>query len=125
MIVVVRPNTKTVTVVPTTSEVVVNSPITALSQMNDVNISNPVDGDILKYESGEWINSPIGADLNFTYNQSPASAVWTINHNLNKFPNYTVIDSSGDEVEGDVTYINNNQLTLTFSAAFSGTAYLN
>ena len=125
MIVVVRPNTKVVTVVPTVSEVVVNSPITALNQMNDVDISNPMDGDILKYEDGEWINSPVGADLNFTFNQSPASAVWTINHNLNKFPNYTVIDSSGDEVEGDVTYINNNQLTLTFSAAFSGTAYLN
>jgi hypothetical protein len=62
MIVVVRPNTKTVTVVPTTSEVVVNSPITALNQMNDVNISNPVDGDILKYESGEWINSPTVVD---------------------------------------------------------------
>lgn len=125
MIVVVRPNTKVVTVIPTVSEVVVNTPITALNQMNDVDISNPMDGDILKYESGEWVNSPVGADLNFTFNQSPASAVWTITHNLNKFPNYTVIDSSGDEVEGDVTYINNNQLTLTFSAAFSGTAYLN
>lgn len=57
MIVVVRPNTKVVTVVPAVSEVVVNSPITALNQMNDVDISNPMDGDILKYEDGEWINS--------------------------------------------------------------------
>lgn len=114
-----------VVVKPKNNEIVVGSTVTALAQMNDVDFSGLSENDILKYESGKWVNSPIGADLNFTYNQSPASAIWTITHNLNKFPNYTVIDSSGDEVEGDVTYINNTQLTLTFSAAFSGTAYLN
>lgn len=48
-----------------------------------------------------------------------------VNHNLNKRPSVIVIDSSGDEVEGNITYNSANQLTLTFSATFSGTVYCN
>lgn len=114
-----------VVVKPKNNEIVVGTTATTIGQMNDVDFSGLSENDVLKYSSGKWINTPLGADLNYTHSQSSASSVWTITHNLNKFPNYTVIDSSGDEVEGDVTYINNQQLILTFSAAFSGTAYLN
>jgi hypothetical protein len=36
-----------------------------------------------------------------------------------------VIDSSGAMVEGDVVYVNANEVTVAFSGAFSGIAYLN
>ena len=62
MIVVVKPNTTTITVIPRVSETIVNSPITTLAQMSDVSISNPINGDTLKYESGEWINSQTVVD---------------------------------------------------------------
>lgn len=125
MIVVVKPSVKTVTVLPSLNEVVVNSPITALAEMNDVEFNNLAENDVLKYTAGKWQNSPIGADASYIHNQGLASSTWSITHNLGKYPNYTVIDSSGDEVEGDITYINTQQIVLTFSASFSGTAYLN
>ena len=54
-----------------------------------------------------------------------ASKKWLINHNLYKQPSVTVVDSSGNEVVGDVEYNNLNTLTVTFSAPFAGQAYLN
>jgi hypothetical protein len=59
----------------------------------------------------------------YTWNQSAAASTWTINHPLRFKPNVTVIDSSGRKVEGDINY-GSSAITLTFSGAFSGTAYL-
>lgn len=66
-----------------------------------------------------------GGDKNFTYIQSTSAAVWTITHNLGKRPSASVIDSAGSNVVGEVDYTSNNELTITFSSAFKGTAYLN
>lgn len=64
-------------------------------------------------------------DKNYIHNQIVASANWSISHNLNKFPSVTVVDSGGNKVQGDVIYIDNNNLTISFSAPFSGKVYLN
>lgn len=66
-----------------------------------------------------------GGDTSFTWQQSIAASTWNVVHPLAKFPSVTVIDSAGTEVEGDVHYVSNSQITLTFSAPFSGSAYLN
>ena len=68
---------------------------------------------------------PTSGDLNYVYTQAIAASVWTINHNLNKYPSFTVIDSAGDVVFGLPSYPNANTLVLTLSAAFTGVAYLN
>ena len=57
--------------------------------------------------------------------QNQASAQWTITHNLGKFPSVSVVDSAEEEVIGEVQHNNNNSLTVKFTAAFSGKAYLN
>jgi len=54
-----------------------------------------------------------------------ASDVWTITHNLGAYPSVTVVDSASTVVIGNVDYTNANILTITFSAAFSGCAFLN
>jgi hypothetical protein len=64
-------------------------------------------------------------DANFIYTQSIASATWNINHNLDKFCSVSVVDTANQIVIGDVTYVGSNSLTITFSAPFSGKAYLN
>lgn len=66
----------------------------------------------------------VSASDTYTYTQSIPAAVWVITHNLVRFPAVVVVDSSGGEVEGDVEYTDANHLTLTFSAPFSGVAYL-
>ena len=61
----------------------------------------------------------------FIFTQAVAATVWNVNHNLGKFPSITVIDTANTVVTGEYTYIDNNNVTLTFSAAFAGKAYLN
>jgi len=65
------------------------------------------------------------ADKHYTHNQVATATTWSITHNLNKYPSVSVVDSGNNWVIGDVEYINQNQLTITFNAAFSGKAYLN
>ena len=61
----------------------------------------------------------------FIYPQVVPAKIWEIPHNLGKFPSITVIDTGNTVVQGEYTYINNNSVTLEFSAAFGGKAYLN
>jgi hypothetical protein len=67
----------------------------------------------------------IGSDLRYTHTQASASAFWTVDHNLAKYPAVQVFDSAGSEVEGDTRMVSPNQLTIEFSAPFSGVAYCN
>ena len=64
------------------------------------------------------------SDLSYVHTQNSASATWTITHNLHFIPNITVVDSGGTVVEGSYNYPNSSTVVLTFSAAFSGKAYL-
>ena len=77
----------------------------------------------LKGEEGE--QGPVGPDKNYVHFQSMASDEWTVNHNLNKYPAVRVIDTSGNEVIGDVHDVDENTLRISFSAAFSGRALIN
>ena len=61
----------------------------------------------------------------YIYTQNLPQAVWTINHNLNKYPSVTIVTSAGDWVVGDISYIDTNNLVLKFLGGFSGKAYLN
>ncbi|MBL7989036.1 MAG: hypothetical protein JNJ94_13315 [Chlorobi bacterium] len=64
-------------------------------------------------------------DLHYTHTQGVAAAMWSITHSLGKHPSITVIDSGGDEVIPAIAYPSPNAVTLTFSGAVSGVAYLN
>ena len=67
----------------------------------------------------------VSLDANFVYTQTSPSAVWTINHNLSKYPSVTIVDSADNMVIGEVFYNSLNQVTLTFAGAFSGKAFIN
>lgn len=64
------------------------------------------------------------ARVSYEHIQGSVSNTWVINHNLGFKPNLTVVDSAGTIYEGEITYTNTNSLTVTFSSAFSGIAYL-
>jgi hypothetical protein len=64
-------------------------------------------------------------DKTFVFSQAVPSLQWTVQHNLEKFPSITVIDSGNTVVIGKYTYIDNNNVILNFSALFAGKAYLN
>lgn len=62
--------------------------------------------------------------VSYRHIQGVASTVWTVNHNLNFYPNVTVYDSANSMVEGSIDHQNAVSLTITFSAPISGKAYL-
>jgi hypothetical protein len=62
--------------------------------------------------------------VSYTHTQGSAETIWTVNHNLGFYPSVTVFLSSGDVVEGAIEHQDSNTLTITFSVAISGTAYL-
>ena len=64
-------------------------------------------------------------DKYFRYVQNLPSKIWSIHHALNKRPSVIVTDSAGTTVEGMINYIDSDNLTITFSASFSGYAELN
>lgn len=71
----------------------------------------------------QWM-VPVFGDLTYTQDFTVTSTV-TVNHNLNKYPSVTVLDSTGGEVEGDVNYVSLTQLLIQFAAPFSGKVICN
>ncbi len=61
----------------------------------------------------------------YVHTQAVASAEWTIQHDLDKYPSVTVVDSGGSVVIGDCQYTSRNTVVLRFNGAFGGKAYLN
>lgn len=60
----------------------------------------------------------------FVHNQPTASATWNITHNMKFYPNVSIVDTALSKVIGEVTYLSENALTVTFSHSFAGKAYL-
>jgi hypothetical protein len=87
-------------------------------------------GRVYQREAGTYvqkvaISSGSGSDAHYLHTQGAASATWVVTHGLGKRPSVTVIDSQGDEVEGDISHDSTTQATLTFSAPFAGVAFFN
>jgi hypothetical protein len=97
------------TVIPVNSEIVVRvtPPGSPSITVNEITVGG--------------INQPAVA---YHHTQSIASDTWVIAHYLGWYPNVTVQDSSGSVVEGEIAYTSTNTLTVTFTGAFSGNAYL-
>ena len=64
-------------------------------------------------------------DANFVHTQSSSSSTWVINHNLGKYCSVIVVDDNDDVIIGEIHYNSVNQVTLTFTASFTGKAYIN
>jgi hypothetical protein len=64
-------------------------------------------------------------DKSYIHYQSSPEATWIITHNLVKYPSVTIVDSANSIVIGNIQYNSLNQLTVSFSGAFAGRAYLN
>ncbi len=69
---------------------------------------------------------PVGptGGQSYTHTQTVASSLWTVNHMLGRYPHVTVMDSAGSVIEGDVTYVDLDHLTIAFGFQFAGTATL-
>lgn len=71
------------------------------------------------------VDTGSGSTTTFTWTQSIPLAVWTIPHNLGRYPSITVVDTLNNTVYPDVSYTDNNTVQITHGSAFAGKAYLN
>lgn len=65
------------------------------------------------------------ATATYIHEQGISSDVWVINHNLNKFPSVTVVDTAETAFTAQVEYNNENTCTVYINGATKGKAYLN
>ena len=97
-------------------------------QFYTLNLTNLFGNGVLEnkavYDFAVFTLSSQGAPT-FVFTQGVAATTWNIQHNLGKFPSVSVINNNNIVINGEVTYIDNNNVQLNFSAGFSGKAYLN
>lgn len=66
---------------------------------------------------------PAGLDSgHYRHVQPTPATLWSVQHDLGYRPAVSVQDSAGSVVYGDVEYLDANNLTITFTFAFSGFA---
>jgi hypothetical protein len=83
-----------------------------------------VTGVTLNYKVSDLASFVVGTTT-YIHNQQQSTSSWEIEHNLNRFPSVEVVDSAGSVVIGNIIYVDENNITITFSAPFTGKAYLN
>jgi hypothetical protein len=66
----------------------------------------------------------VRAKSKYVHNQASPQTTWSVTHNLKFYPNVSIVDSGLSHVMGEVTYIDDNHLTVSFTSAFSGKAFL-
>jgi hypothetical protein len=93
-----------------------------LKKTSGANMANGLINTDAHYIIGEF---NIQGDKHFEFTQNTAVTTWNINHNLEKNPSVSITSFGGTVAEAKVNYIDKNNLTITFNAAFSGKAYLN
>lgn len=65
------------------------------------------------------------SDKTYIHRQDENSDLWEVEHNLNKYPSVTVVDSGENVVYASVEYIDENNLRISFNGNNSGKAYIN
>lgn len=88
----------------------------------DSSIAYTLAPDLLTWNPTEVPSAPTPT---FVYTQVISTAVWSIRHSLNKYPDVTVVDSINRMMQGEVTYVDMNNVVVSFTGPFSGMAYLN
>lgn len=95
-----------------------------MSNGGDNIIVTPVINQITVAAPGPQGPSGAAASVFYVHTQATPASVWTINHNLGGQPTAVVLDSAGTQCEGTFSYPTNNQMVITFSSPFTGTAYI-
>jgi hypothetical protein len=131
-----QPN-KYITVTKTNNVSVVTAPAEQVLEVHDPGVAGPPNslaiGTVISGPAPvvtitgtaptQTLNFVLPTGGTYVHNQSVSSATWTISHNMGFFPSVSVVDNGGNVVVGDVLYISENQVSISFSASFGGKAY--
>ncbi len=99
----------------------VTNTVTVTENDNTTVVTVPVTNTVTAITQGP--QGPSGAG-GFVYQQTSPATVWTINHNLGFKPTVELIDSGGQEIDGEISHPTNNQTVVTLNPASAGLARL-
>lgn len=108
-----------------------NSGVPGFFKSSEVKVTQVSNGTELKLtairpnDTDECLSVISNDDKHYTHDQGLPALVWTVQHGLDKYPTVAVIDTGDTVVIGEVTYVDLNNLTITFNYAFAGKAYAN
>lgn len=108
----------TTTVEYGTSANVVNSGTTSAAVLDFTLPSGPIGPEGPKGDKGDT------AAASYVYEQVSPSTTWNIQHSLDFYPAVTVVDSGGNDVVGSISYVDRDNLVITFDVPFGGKAFL-
>lgn len=109
---------KSLTITRTVNNPVVSEDPTAnIVVVDDAHVNTVIYND--KINNMTFVNVP-----GYVYDQLSPSTTWVVTHNLSFKPNVTVINGSGEVVHGEVQYTGAQQITIRFTAPFTGQVYL-
>lgn len=86
---------------------------------------NPTKTSQLTNDSGFITINDVVEDKNYVYEWNTLETSIAVTHNLDKYPAVSIIDTAGSEIIGDITYIDTDTVTISFSAATRGKALFN
>lgn len=64
-------------------------------------------------------------DKNYVHIQNTTDSLWTVNHNLGKYPSIEVTDSAGSSISANVQHTDLNTAIVVLAFALSGRAFCN
>lgn len=109
---------KSVTVTKTVNNPVVSEDPTAnIVIVDDAVVNNVLYSD--KINNLTFVNTP-----GYIFDQLSPSSTWVVLHNLSFKPSVTVLNGSGEVVHGEVQYTGAQEITIRFTAPFTGQVYL-
>lgn len=107
----------------------VSPPLTLVGGVADIlPATTTTDGSMSAADKAKLDGIPAGggaASATYVHNQLTPATTWTITHSMGQWPAVAVVDSGGNVVSGDIAYVSANQVRVTFTVPFGGTAYLN
>jgi len=99
-----------------------------LDELHNVKITSVQDNDILVYDSTTslWQNQQLSSTQGIAFTSSHSGYTWNVIHNLGYRPSVTATDNAltPNVIEGTVSHIDENSLTVTFTSNIGGTVYL-
>lgn len=82
---------------------------------------------LVKQLDGMWRPGTVsggGGPVGLVWVQSTPAASWAITHDLGRYPQVTVLSTSGNRILPDLDYGSPNALTITHAEPLAGTAIL-
>lgn len=96
-----------------------------LLKIVDEMVAGKIDPEVVSSMVENYIQANGVSASSFVYDRGGvAASSWIIEHNLNKYPQISLMDDSGNQFEADVIYNSLNSLTVNFSRPISGKAVL-